>query len=186
MQDFTDSRTESTPDEIWFLQHYPVYTQGTSCQDLPNSAEQLIPVVHSDRGGKMTYHGLGQLIVYFLMDIKRLGLGPKSLVNIIESITLACLSNFGIQGNRMDGAPGVYADGRKIAALGLRIRKGCCYHGLSINVDMDLSPFDAIVPCGLDGMGITQIAEYQSDIRVAEVERELKKRLIEYFDEYFD
>lgn len=160
MQQFTAQRrnTPETPDEIWLLEHPPVYTQGTSCNTEPFLSNN-IPVVKTDRGGQITYHGPGQLIVYLLLDIKRLGLGPKSLVHRIEQALIGFLAAQNIQAMRQQGAPGVYVDGEKIAALGLRIRHGCCYHGLSLNVDMDLTPFEAIDPCGYQGLKVTQLAD---------------------------
>lgn len=156
---FTDSRTEDTDDELWLLQHYPVFTQGTSCNQQPHANPTSIPVVRSSRGGQISYHGPGQLIAYLLFDIKRLGIGPKSLVNGVEQAIIQLLDSYGLLSERRQGAPGVYVNNAKIAALGLRIRNGKCFHGLSLNVDMDLTPFQLIDPCGYPGMTVTQLTD---------------------------
>lgn len=160
MIDFTRNRQADTPDEVWFLQHHPVYTLGTSCKEIPMAEGQHIEVVKSDRGGQTTYHGPGQLIVYLLMDIKRLNTGPRSLVQNIEQLIIDTLAQWQIPSERKPGAPGVYVEGKKIAALGLRISRGYCYHGLSINVDMDLQPFQWIKPCGHADLEVTQIKAF--------------------------
>ena len=159
MEDFTRERTEQTPDELWVLQHEPVFTQGQA-----GKAEHIldphdIPVVQSDRGGQVTYHGPGQLVVYCLIDVRRRGFGVRALVDLIETAILETLQSYGIRGELRKGAPGVYVDGRKIAALGLRIRRGCSLHGLSFNIDMDLTPFNWINPCGYEGLQTTQLAD---------------------------
>lgn len=177
MKTFTDNRDASTQDQIWFLQHPAVYTQGTSCIDQPKSSSSSIPVVHSDRGGQMTYHGPGQLIIYFLMDIKRLQTGPKSFVNRLERLTIDNLAKFGISAKRRTRAPGVYVSEKKIAALGLRIRKGCCYHGISLNVDMDLTPFTDITPCGIEDLEVTQMIDWNTNITMDDVIDEFKTNL---------
>ena len=157
MKDFTSTRTERSADEIWLLQHEPVFTLGIR----ENSADIIdpgeIPVVKTDRGGLITYHGPGQIIVYLMLDLRRLGTGLKALVTALEQVTIDLLSEYGIHAARKENAPGVYVDGRKIASLGLRVQRGCTYHGLSLNVDMDLSPFDRIVPCGLVGIKMTDM-----------------------------
>ena len=157
MKHFTESRTKDSLDEVWLLEHEPVFTQGIrdTAKDCINTGD--IPVVKTDRGGLVTYHGPGQLLIYLLLDLRRLGTGLKSLVNILEQSTIDVLGEYGIQAARKENAPGVYVDGRKIASLGLRVQRGCTYHGLSLNVDMDLSPFDRIVPCGLTGMKMTDM-----------------------------
>lgn len=156
---FTDSRTADTDDELWLLQHFPVFTQGTSCTQQPHTNPTSIPVVKSSRGGQISYHGPGQLIAYLLFDIKRLGIGPKSLVNSVEQTIIEVLDSYGLVSERKQGAPGVYVNNAKIAALGLRIRNGKCFHGLSLNVDMDLTPFQLIDPCGYPGMAVTQLTD---------------------------
>ncbi|MGB7932281.1 MAG: lipoyl(octanoyl) transferase LipB [Gammaproteobacteria bacterium] len=160
MQAFTDTRTVESPDELWLLQHPPVITFGRNAK-----TEHLlyhtndIPVIRVDRGGQVTYHGPGQLIAYLLLDLKRRRLGIQSLVRILEQSVIHLLADYSIRAGRRDKAPGVYVDGRKIAALGLRVRRGCCYHGLSLNVNMDLSPFSMINPCGFADLEVTQLAE---------------------------
>ena len=159
MHALTAERTAEAVDELWVLQHHPVFTQGQA-----GKAEHLlhpgdIPVVQSDRGGQVTYHGPGQLIVYFLLDVRRRDCGVRELVDLIEQSLLAVLAGFGVVGNLRKGAPGVYVGDRKIAALGLRIRRGCSLHGLSFNIDMDLEPFSRINPCGYAGLQSTQLRE---------------------------
>lgn len=159
MQAFTQERDADTPDELWLLQHHPVFTQGQA-----GKAEHIldphdVPVVQSDRGGQVTYHGPGQLVIYFLLDVRRRGLGVRALVDMIEQSVLEVLTDYGLTGELRPKAPGVYVQGRKIAALGLRIRKGCSFHGLSFNIDMDLAPFSWINPCGYQGLEATQLAD---------------------------
>ena len=157
MQDFTAARTADTPDEIWLLQHPPVYTLGVAGkpEHLPRVANG-IPVVRSDRGGQITYHGPGQLVIYLLLDMRRRALGVRPLVRMMEQAVIDSLAASGVTAHGRNEAPGVYVNKAKIAALGLRIRNGCCYHGLALNVDMDLSPFEAINPCGYPGLAVTQ------------------------------
>ena len=164
MQAFTRSRDVNTEDEIWVVEHPPVYTQGTSCRDLPHANPHNIPVVHTDRGGKMTYHGPGQLVAYLLFDIKRLNSGPRSFVRAIENLVVRFLSDYGVTGEPINGAPGVYVEGRKIAALGLRISRGRSYHGLSINVDTNLEAFAGIDPCGFPDLEVTNLCEWVPDV----------------------
>lgn len=157
MRAFTDRRGPATRDEIWLVEHPPVYTLGTNDRneafDNPG-----IPVVKSDRGGQITYHGPGQLIAYVLMDLRRRGWGVKRLVTALEQAVIDLLAVYAISGVRRSGAPGVYVDGRKLAQLGLRVRGGACYHGLSLNVDMDHAPFRSIKPCGYAGLETTDLA----------------------------
>jgi lipoyl(octanoyl) transferase len=159
MQDFVVNRSIDTPDELWVLQHQPVFTQGQTGKPEHVLSDIGIPVVRTDRGGQVTYHGPGQLVVYFLVDVKRRGLGVRSLVDLIEQSILQLLDEYRIRGELRPGAPGVYVGDRKIAALGLRIRRGSSYHGLSLNIDMDLAPFSAINPCGYAGLEVTQLAD---------------------------
>ncbi len=157
MQDFTARRSAETPDEIWLVQHHPVYTQGLNGKD-----EHLldsntgIPLVRSDRGGQITYHGPGQIVVYLLFDLTRLQFGVNDLVKTEELAIIDLLRGYGVSAWRKAGAPGVYVGGAKIAALGLRVKRGCCYHGAALNVDMDLTPYRAINPCGYPGHAVTQ------------------------------
>lgn len=157
MQHFNQTRTPGTADELWLLQHPPVYTLGRN--GAAPAAIGGIPVIASDRGGQMTYHGPGQVIAYALLDLARARLGAKALVAGLEQAVIDLLHDFAIRAGRRPGAPGVYVEGRKIAALGLRIRAGRSYHGLSLNVDMDLAPFAHIAPCGVPGLPVTHLAE---------------------------
>ena len=163
MQRFTAERTSETPDELWILQHPPVFTQGQAGKPEHLLRDIGIPVVPIDRGGQITYHGPGQAIVYVLVDLNRRQLKVKTLVNLIEQAVIDLLGRYGLTVNRREGAPGVYlgssGEGPKIAALGLRIRRGCAYHGVSLNVDLDLAPFSAINPCGYAGMSVTRTAD---------------------------
>ena len=156
MQDFTDGRDADTADELWLVQHPPVFTQGQAGKAEHVLAPGDIPVVQVDRGGQVTYHGPGQLVVYTLIDIQRRHLGVKELVRFIEQAIIALLAEYGIQAEGREDAPGVYVAGAKIAALGLRIKKGRTYHGLALNIRMDLSPFSQMNPCGYVGMSVTQ------------------------------
>ena len=160
MQAFTTKRTPATPDELWLTGHPPVYTLGLAGrpQHLPRVANG-IPVVKSDRGGQITYHGPGQAVLYTLLDLRRRGLNVRQLVRMMEQAVIDLLATYGIAAEGRTGAPGVYVNGAKIAALGLRVRNGCCYHGLAFNVDMDLAPFHAIDPCGYPGLAVTQARE---------------------------
>jgi lipoyl(octanoyl) transferase len=159
MQAFTSSRQADTPDELWVLQHNPVFTQGQAGKPEHVLDAHGIPVIQSDRGGQVTYHGPGQLVVYFLLDVRRGGFGVRTLVDLIESSLIAVLASYGVEAQLRKGAPGVYVGDRKIAALGLRVRKGGSLHGLSFNVDMDLGPFSYINPCGYAGMEVTQLRD---------------------------
>ena len=156
MRRYTDERDAATPDALWCLEHPAVYTLG-----LGGKREHIldagdIPVIGSDRGGQVTYHGPGQAVVYVLADIKRLHIGVRRLVNELEEAVIALLSAHGVSAGRRSGAPGVYVDGAKVAALGLRIRRGCSYHGVALNVDVDLEPFRRINPCGYAGLAVTR------------------------------
>lgn len=156
MKDFTASRTENTPDEIWLLQHPPVYTQGIAGKPEHLLYNNGIVVVRTDRGGQITYHGPGQIVAYLLLDMRRLKLGVRGLVRKMEEAVVDLLWDYRIVAEGCVDAPGVYVEGAKIAALGLKIKNGYCYHGLAFNVDMDLSPFAAINPCGYAGLQVTQ------------------------------
>ena len=177
MRTWTQARRPDTPDEIWFLEHEPVYTQGVSCSEPVREGASDITLVKSDRGGQITYHGPGQLVAYLLLDLRRLGLGVRQLVSMIEASIIELLDQFGLTAVARPGAPGVYVDGEKIAALGLRVRSGCCYHGLSLNVDMELKPFSRINPCGFVGLGVTSMKEQGLSIQVDEVADALERIL---------
>ena len=163
-------KEEDFKNEIWFLEHPPVFTLGTAADKKHILDSKDIPIVQSDRGGEVTYHGPGQLVIYFLIDIKNSDLGPKSLVKTLQEFTQSLLKNFSIESDFIEGAPGVYVKGKKIASIGLRISKGKSYHGISINVDMDLQPFTYINPCGYEGMQVTQIKDFKKDVTIKEVE----------------
>ena len=173
MRDYTSSRHSDSSDEIWLVQHTPVYTLGQAADPAHILAPTDIEVAQSDRGGQVTYHGPGQLVMYLLLDIRRHGLNIKQLVFGIEQAIIQRLKQSGIEGIRREGAPGVYVDEKKIAALGLRVRKGCSYHGLSLNVDMDLSPFSHINPCGYAGLEVTQLKDLGIDEGIDEVAKGL-------------
>lgn len=176
MQEFTVTRTEHTADEIWWLQHPPVYTRGLRCTQA-TLGPTSIPVVACDRGGQITYHGPGQLIVYTLIDLRRRGKGARWLVEVLEQSVIDFLSAHGIHGERRPGAPGVYVAGAKIAALGLRIRRGASYHGLSLNIDMDLTPFTNIDPCGYPDLPVTQLKDLAVDVELPLVAAQISARL---------
>lgn len=159
MRAFSAARTADTVDEFWLLEHPPVYTMGLKGGIAERPPIHGIPVVATDRGGDLTYHGPGQLVAYLLLDIHRLGLGPRELVRRVEQALIDLLGEFGITAARRPGAPGVYVTGRKIASLGLRIRNNATYHGLALNVDMDLAPFTRIDPCGYRGLEVTQLRD---------------------------
>lgn len=161
MRAFTAGRTDDTPDEIWLLQHPPVYTLGQAGKPehlLQNPAG--IPLVHIDRGGQITYHGPGQLVAYLLLDLPRRRLKVRELVNLMEQAIIDTLADYGLAAERKNGAPGVYIAGDKIAALGLRVKNGCSYHGLAINVDADLAPFGWINPCGYEGLKTIRMKDF--------------------------
>lgn len=157
MQLFTDNRGPDTPDELWVVEHSPVYTLGMAGKPEHVLRQTEIPLVNTDRGGQVTYHGPGQLVVYLLIDFKRLGIGVRELVRRIEQAVVNTLADYGIAAHGDDKAPGVYVGNEKIASLGLRIKNGAVYHGLSLNVDMDLTPFTWINPCGYAGLVVTQM-----------------------------
>jgi lipoyl(octanoyl) transferase len=176
MRDFTARRTPDTPDEIWLLEHPPVFTLGQAGKPEHVLADLGIPIIPIDRGGQVTYHGPGQVVVYLLLDLKRRGFGVKELVRRLEQAVIDLLAEQGVTAARLAGAPGVYVNGAKIAALGLRIRNGCSYHGLALNVAMDLSPYAAINPCGYAGMAVTQTR----DLGIEATSEEIGERLLEY------
>jgi lipoyl(octanoyl) transferase len=177
MQKFTDQRSDTTPDELWLLQHPSVYTLGKNGKAEHILDPQNIPIVQSDRGGQVTYHGPGQIIVYTLLDLNRMKIGVRELVTRIENAVIGLLGDYEISGNARRDAPGVYVGGRKIAALGLRVRKGRSYHGLAFNTEMDLEPFSRINPCGYQGLEVTQLTELTSVSDFKDVERQLLSHL---------
>lgn len=177
MQRFTDCRTAQTPDEIWLLEHEAVYTQGMAGKAEHIVQPGTIPVVPIDRGGQVTYHGPGQLIVYFLLDLKRRQLSPRQLVSLIENAVIDVLSAKGCPAYARADAPGVYVATEKIAAIGLRIRRGACYHGLSINVNMDLTPFLGINPCGYQDLKVTQVGTHLPELSFQAFQQLIEARL---------
>ena len=178
MQAFTAQRGAATKDEIWLLQHSPVYTQGLAGKPEHLLTKPAIPVVKTDRGGQITYHGPGQIIAYVLFDLKRKGIGVKDLVKRIEQSLIDVLQSYGIAAQRKLGAPGVYVKGAKIAALGLRVKNGCSYHGLALNVAMDLTPYGAINPCGYAGMEVTDLATLGVRVSINDVMTTLSQHLV--------
>ena len=178
MQAFTAQRGAATNDEIWLLQHPPVYTQGLAGKPEHLLTKPAIPVVKTDRGGQITYHGPGQIVVYVLFDLKRKGIGVKELVKRIEQSIIEVLQSYGIAAQRKLGAPGVYVKGAKIAALGLRVKNGCSYHGLALNVAMDLTPYGAINPCGYAGMEVTDLAALGVRVSINDVMTTLSQHLV--------
>ena len=180
MNALTVARDEQQKDECWFLEHDPVFTQGQAGKKEHILNAHDIPVVKTDRGGQVTYHGPGQLVAYLLIDIRRRRMGIRQLVDVMENSLIQVLDSYAIKANTRKGAPGVYVGNAKIAALGLRIKNGCSYHGLSLNVDMDLGPFSYINPCGFPGLEVTQINDLISDMPdspIAETQRRLMNAL---------
>ena len=181
MSEFTATRSEDVKDQIWIIEHPPVYTQGTACNQqtfIPSD----IPVVKTDRGGQITYHGPGQLVMYPLLRLKRFNIGVKALVTSLEQSVIDTLGEYDVESNRRQDAPGVYVEQAKIAALGLRIRRGHSYHGLSFNVDMDLSPFSNVDPCGYKGLEVTQLKDCVSKKYDDQLDQKLvSKKVLENF-----
>ena len=176
MQDFTDQRDDATTDELWLVQHPPVFTQGQAGRAEHLLAPGDIPVIQVDRGGQVTYHGPGQIVAYPLIDLRRLGLGVKHFVNRIEEAIIRVLARYGVTGERVAGTPGIYVAGTKIASLGLRVRRGCSFHGLAFNIDMDLEPFRRINPCGYAGLEVIQLSAL-APVEFAAVESHLIEEL---------
>ena len=171
MQAATDQKSGQENDEIWFTEHHPVYTLGHAATEENIISTNDIPVVRTDRGGQVTYHGPGQLMIYFLLNLRRLNWGPKKLICEMESLIIDLLKQYEINASRRTGAPGIYVQDKKIASIGLKIKRGFCYHGISLNVDMDMKPFDGIVTCGIDSLEVTQINEF-AEISIDEVKRD--------------
>ncbi len=177
-QRFTDGRDADTPDEIWWLEHDAVFTQGQAGRAEHLLAPGSIAVVQSDRGGQVTYHGPGQLVGYLLIDVRRRQLGVRALVSAIENAIVSVLAGWGIEAAARPDAPGVYVGEAKIASLGLRVRRGCSYHGLALNVDMDLEPFARINPCGMAGLAVTQLADLGAETDMGVVRQALNAALL--------
>ncbi len=182
MQAFTASRTADTPDELWIVEHPPVYTLGQAGKPEHVLRDVSIPVVKIDRGGQVTYHGPGQVVIYLLLDLGRLKIKVRELVTAIEQAVIDFLASHGLSAERRSGAPGVYVGPAKIAALGLKIKNGCSYHGLSLNVDMDLSPFAAINPCGYAGLQVVQTRDFNITLTAEEAGEQLSQYLQQQLD----
>lgn len=178
MREFTDQRTNDTPDQIWLVEHHPVFTQGQAgkAEHLLNPKD--IPVIQSDRGGQITYHGPGQIVIYTLLNLKRLTLNIRQLVTALEQSAIALLADYNITATANPKAPGVYINNEKICSVGLRVRKGCSYHGLAFNTNMDLSPFKQINPCGLKGITVTQLKHHHPNIDYSTVQSQLLQHLL--------
>lgn len=181
MKEFTLNRDNQTPDELWLLEHFPVYTQGQAGKPEHILNPNSVPVVQSDRGGQVTYHGPGQLVAYILMDIRRRNLGIRTLVTKLEEILKSVLAHYNIAAETRCGAPGVYVEDRKIASIGLRVKNGCTYHGISLNTDMDLNPFLGINPCGFAKMEMTQISYFHPTIKLEQVIQQFTQDFINEF-----
>lgn len=181
MSAFTDARTEDTPDQLWVVEHDPVFTLGQAGKPEHVLAAGDIPVVQVDRGGQVTYHGPGQIVVYPLLDLRRLGIGVREYVCRIEQAIIDTLDEWNITAQRQEGAPGVYVAGAKIAALGIRVRRGCTFHGLSFNVAMDLEPFHCINPCGYAGLRVTTVLDLGGPSSMADVQAVLLTQLARQF-----
>ncbi|MCS3602180.1 lipoyl(octanoyl) transferase [Buttiauxella sp. BIGb0471] len=179
MHEFTDTRDETTLDEIWLVEHERVFTQGQAGKAEHVLVPGDIPVIQSDRGGQVTYHGPGQQVMYVLLNLKRRKLGVRELVTILEQTVVNTLAELNIDAYPRADAPGVYVDGRKICSLGLRIRKGCSFHGLALNIDMDLSPFLRINPCGYAGLEMTQVTSLRSGVSLSDVQPLLIDKFLE-------
>jgi len=180
MKSFTENRDSDTIDELWTLEHNSVFTQGLSGKPEHLLKATQIPIIQSDRGGQITYHAPGQLIIYCLIDIKRLGIGIKKMVSMIEQSLIELLSSYDITAHTLKGAPGVYVNDSKIAALGLKVKHGRTYHGLSLNIDMDLSPYTLINPCGYSDLKVTQMRNLTNNIlNISDIQHELSEHLID-------
>lgn len=181
MKSFTQTRTEETTDEVWLLEHSPVFTQGQAGkpEHILNPGE--IPIVQTDRGGQVTYHGPGQLVMYVLFDLRRLKIGIRQLVTLLETTVINVLADYDISASSRCDAPGVYVNDAKICSIGLRVRKGCSYHGIAFNVDMDLEPFSRINPCGFRNLQVTQVSYFQKDIQFKDIETKIVAYLYQNF-----
>jgi lipoyl(octanoyl) transferase len=174
-------REKNFKNEIWFLEHFKIFTLGTAANKAHVLDSKDIPVYQSDRGGEVTYHGPGQLVIYFLLDFKKLNMGPKTLVETLQKFVQSILDEFDIESSLIAGAPGVYVDDKKIASIGLRISNGKTYHGISMNIDMDLEPFSFINPCGYEGLKVVQLKDYVNNIAIKDVEKLAIKKLENIF-----
>ena len=181
-QDMREHIQNFSSNQIWMLEHDAVFTLGTAADESHIINAGQIPVIQTDRGGEVTYHGPGQLVIYFLIDIKEIKLGPKALVQKLQELISSVLGHYDIESSFIEGAPGVYVDDKKIASIGLRISQGKTYHGISINVDMDLTPFSFINPCGYEGLEVTQIKNYDSNVKMKDVESIAQQEISKIFE----
>ena len=181
MKRFTDERDAGTRDEVWFVEHPPIYTLGLNADRSHVLAPGEIPLLQIDRGGQVTFHGPGQIVDYLMFDLRRMDIGVRDLVSGIEEAVVAVLADYSIEGAPRPDAPGVYVNGAKVAALGLRVRRGCSYHGLALNVNMDLEPFSRINPCGLLGMEVTQISDLGGPTQIGVVQNLLLDKLSDVY-----
>ena len=181
MQQFTERRSDTTDDEVWFVEHPPVYTLGLNADPSHVLSAGDVPVVETDRGGQVTYHAPGQQIAYVLFDMRRLGLDIRSLVQALESTVIDTVAQYGVQAYPRRDAPGVYVDNKKLGAVGLRVRRGCTYHGIAVNVNMNLEPFSRINPCGMEGLEVTQLADICNVSSLAEFREDLAASLGDTF-----
>jgi len=181
MREFTDQRNEKTPDELWLLEHPPVFTQGQAGKAEHILNPNNIPVVQTDRGGQVTYHGPGQLVAYTLFDITSLGLSTRPFVRTIEKVVIDCLASLDITANAREDAPGIYVDGAKICSIGLRVRRGRSYHGIAFNINMDLTPFSYINPCGYADMKMLQVSDCIPDITVSSIQDKIIPCFLSHF-----
>jgi lipoyl(octanoyl) transferase len=186
MRRFTDARGTTTPDELWVLEHPPIYTAGLAGRPEHFPRGSLIALARTDRGGQITYHGPGQAIVYVLVDLAQRGLTVRAMVQLIEQAVIDSLATHHVHASRKAGAPGVYVDGAKIAALGLRVKRGCCYHGAALNVNMDLAPFSAIDPCGYPGLEVTQTSALGIAADVDEMGTAMARRIARLLEDKHD
>lgn len=183
MKEFTDRRGADDQDEVWFVEHQPVFTLGLAGDAAHVLDAGDIEVVQTDRGGQVTYHGPGQLVCYVMLDLRRRGLHIRSLVELLEATVIETIAVFGVDGYARRDAPGVYVDGKKLAAIGLRVRRGCSYHGIALNVAMDLAPYARINPCGFEGLEVTQLRELSAVTKIADVRPVFERALLSRLDE---
>ena len=186
MKQFTSERSSETRDEIWLVQHPPTYTQGLAGKPEHLIRSTSIPVIKIDRGGQITYHGPGQIVAYLLLDLRRWKINVRELVRVMEQAVISLLAGFGVAAQSLKNAPGVYVGDAKVAALGLKIKNGCCYHGLALNVCMDMTPFANINPCGYAGMRVTQCCELGITVPINELQAQLAQNLIHGLQQHLE
>ncbi len=182
MKTFTEERSKQSPDEIWFVEHPPVYTQGRNGKAEHLLSTHHIPVIQVDRGGQVTYHGPGQIVMYLLINIRRINKGVRHVVHSMEKAVLDTLNDYALDASLKGNAPGVYIHEKKIAQLGLRVKKHCTYHGLSLNIDMDLRPFTGINPCGYQNLEVVQLTDYINPVSIAKIKTQLTQYVLKHLD----